>query len=71
MTGRCDPIWGDVLTALVVGSAAVDSVADWCRTSLPSSLRPRRIIRVASLPRNAMGKLERRRVAELLLEASR
>ena len=71
VTGRRDPIWGDVLTALVVGSAEVDSVAAWCRTSLPSSLRPRQIIRVASLPRNAMGKLERRRVAELLLEASR
>ncbi len=71
VTRSSDPVWGDVITALVVGCAAEDSVAAWCRAALPSSLRPRRIVRVAALPRNAMGKLERRRLPELLAEAHR
>lgn len=66
VTACRDPVWGDVVTALLVGSAAADSVADWCRQHLPSPLRPRRFVRVDALPRNGMGKLERQRLPELL-----
>lgn len=69
VTACRDPVWGDVVTALLVGSAAADSVADWCRQHLPSPLRPRRFIRVEALPRNEMGKLERRRLPALLAGA--
>lgn len=59
VTALADPVWGDALVALVVGNADVGSMNDWCRQHLASALRPRRIVRVASLPRNAMGKIER------------
>ena len=69
VTACRDPVWGDIVTALLVGSAAADSVADWCRQHLPSPLRPRRFVQVDALPRNGMGKLERRRLPELLAGA--
>lgn len=71
VTRSSDPVWGDIITALVVGGAGEDSVAAWCRASLPSPMRPRRIVCVAALPRNAMGKLERRRLPDLLAESCR
>lgn len=59
VTAIADPVWGDVLVALIVGSADSHTVRDWSRQHLASALRPRRMLRVASLPRNAMGKIER------------
>jgi o-succinylbenzoate---CoA ligase len=66
VTGSPDPVWGDVVTALVVTSADEASIDDWCRQALPARLRPRRIVRVPALPRNAMGKIERQRLRAML-----
>lgn len=66
VTATHDPVWGDALAALLVGSAEPDAVREWSRTHLPSALRPRRFQRVTALPRNAMGKLERRALPALL-----
>ena len=66
VAGTPDPVWGDVVTALVVGDIAPETLANWCREHLPTAMRPRRFVRAASLPRNGMGKLERRRLNELL-----
>lgn len=68
VTATPDPVWGDLVTALVVGAepAAVDA---WSRRHLPTKLRPRRTLAVAALPRNALGKLERKRLPALLAEA--
>lgn len=54
-----DPVWGDLIVALVVGTADADAVRDWSRLHLPSTHRPRRVVHVEALPRNAMGKIER------------
>jgi o-succinylbenzoate---CoA ligase len=59
VTALPDPVWGDALVALVVGTAEIETIRDWSRRHLPSAQRPRRVLRVARLPRNAMGKLER------------
>lgn len=59
VTAVVDDIWGDLLVALVVGGASDEVLAQWCRAELPSAMRPRRFVRVAGLPRNALGKLER------------
>lgn len=61
-----DPVWGDVLAALLVGNADAGAVRDWCRRHLPAAQRPRRFLNVAALPRNAMGKLDRPALAVLL-----
>jgi O-succinylbenzoic acid--CoA ligase len=60
VTATTDPVWGDVLAALLVGSVEPETVRDWSNAHLPSSLRPRRFLLVEALPRNAMGKLKRR-----------
>ena len=59
VTALADPVWGDALVALVVGSAEAASIHDWSRRHLASAQRPRRIVRVENLPRNPMGKIER------------
>ncbi|MBU0594045.1 MAG: AMP-binding protein [Gammaproteobacteria bacterium] len=65
ITAVSDEVWGDLITALIVGGATCSSVQEWSGKNLPSHLRPRRFVSVAALPRNAMGKLERKHLREL------
>jgi O-succinylbenzoic acid--CoA ligase len=58
--GLADPRWGQRLVALYTGNVPVGTLEAWAHDHLPSPQRPRRYVRVASLPRNAMGKLVRR-----------
>lgn len=67
VTAVSDEVWGDRMTALLVGGANCSAVQDWCRKHLPSHLRPRRFFAVTTLPRNAMGKLERQHLPALAL----
>lgn len=64
VTALSDEVWGDRITALLVGGD-LQTVENWCRENLPSALRPRHFVAVAALPRNAMGKLERKRLPAL------
>ena len=66
VTAAPDPVWGDVLVALVVGQAEIRTLHDWCRRHLVAAKRPRRVLRVEALPRNAIGKLARQTLRELL-----
>lgn len=59
VTALPDPVWGDALLALYVGKASPDAVREWSRRHLAAALRPRRIGRVETLPRTALGKIER------------
>ncbi|MBS1191614.1 MAG: AMP-dependent synthetase and ligase [Rhodocyclaceae bacterium] len=59
VAGLPHPVWGDLVVALVVGEASDQHILDWSRARLPAAARPRRIVRLERLPRNAMGKLER------------
>jgi acyl-CoA synthetase (AMP-forming)/AMP-acid ligase II len=63
VAGRPDPEWGQAVTAWVVaGPAGVgdEELLAFLRVRLAPHEVPKRIHRVASLPRNAAGKLERR-----------
>lgn len=53
--------------ALVVAKSGIDDLAlfNYCRSRLPPTYAPRRILKVAGLPRNEMGKIDRRRLQEL------
>ncbi|MDJ0863218.1 MAG: fatty acid--CoA ligase family protein [Gammaproteobacteria bacterium] len=64
VVGKPDPRWGHLLVAFVVGRIEESALEVWCKTHLPNHLRPRRVIGVTKLPRNPMGKLERRRLAD-------
>lgn len=66
VAGRPDARWGAVLVALYTGPAAAAALEHWARERLPAHLRPREFRQVAALPRNPMGKLQRRALATLL-----
>ncbi len=66
VTARPDPVWGDLLVALVVGDLPAEALQAWSRAHLPSRLQPRELIPVDALPRNSLGKLERRALRGLL-----
>lgn len=63
-----DAEWGDTLVALIVGDAETPAVIAWIGSRLSPAQRPRRVIRVATLPRNTLGKLERPRLRQLVQE---
>jgi O-succinylbenzoic acid--CoA ligase len=69
VTARPDPRWGALVVAVYAGEISPGALEAWTRTHMPRDSRPRRFLRVARLPRNAMGKLLRRELAELGLEA--
>jgi O-succinylbenzoic acid--CoA ligase len=68
VTGRPDPVWGDVVVALVVGTVEPADLFEHARQHLPSAAQPRRFQRLDRLPHNAAGKLDR---AALRLIANR
>ena len=70
VTGLPDPVWGDLIVALVVGDAPRKDLLAWCKTRLPSAAQPRRIVHLDALPRNAAGKLERAALRRLAREST-
>jgi len=70
VTGLPDPVWGDLIVALVVGETPRKDLLAWCRARLPSAAQPRRIVHLDALPRNAAGKLERAALRRLAREAA-
>lgn len=59
ITAGEDASWGCCLVALVVGSVSERDFQAWCQDRLPSFQRPRKLIKIARLPRNGLGKLDR------------
>ncbi len=67
VVSRADEIWGQVPVAVLVTSERSDeALIDWARARLAGFKLPRRWLRVAAVPRNATGKLDRRALAELV-----
>ena len=69
VTALPDPVWGDVLVALLVGTANTAFVEHWSRQHLASAQRPRHLLKLECLPRNAMGKIERSALLSLARQA--
>jgi acyl-CoA synthetase (AMP-forming)/AMP-acid ligase II len=61
VVGRRDARWGEVVTAMVVAKSAVDAsvLRAHCRTRLAAYKVPKAFEFVDSLPRNAMGKVQK------------
>ena len=64
--GVPDPEHGRVVAALVVGEVDDDTLAAHLEHALPRAARPRRVVRVAAIPRQGIGKLDREAAARLL-----
>lgn len=70
VTGLADARWGELVVALVVGTASTQEIAGWGRAHLAPAAQPRRIVHLASLPRSATGKLERSTLRRLARESA-
>jgi acyl-CoA synthetase (AMP-forming)/AMP-acid ligase II len=59
VVGAPDPLWGSVVTAVVVGADLPDddALVAWARERLATYKVPRRWVRVDDLPRNVTGKV--------------
>ena len=66
--GIPDPVWGDLVVAIVAGTAEPATLVAWSRAHLRPAARPRRIVPVAALPRLAGGKIDRQALRHLALE---
>lgn len=66
VTSIPDPEWGERIVALVRGEGSLEEIRRWAGENIPSPIRPRIIRRVSTLPRNRLGKLQRRRLSERL-----
>jgi O-succinylbenzoic acid--CoA ligase len=66
--GRSDPVWGEVVCALVVSSRFPGEIEAQCRLKplLVAHKIPRHWVLVGKVPRNALGKLDRRRAEDLI-----
>jgi malonyl-CoA/methylmalonyl-CoA synthetase len=62
--GRASREWGEEVTAVIVGDAAVDALRKMAADSLAPYKRPKDYRFVEGLPRNAMGKVDRRILGE-------
>lgn len=67
VAGTPDPDWGEAVTAFVVEHSPISDydLLAFCRERLAGYQVPKRIVRVAELPRNAAGKLLRNRLVDL------
>ena len=59
VVGMADDIRGEVAVAFVVGDAEEETLARVCRESLASFKVPRRFVKIESLPRTALGKVQK------------
>lgn len=66
LTSVADEIWGDLLVAAVVAEVDDEALEKWCHSELSGAMRPRRFIRLPALPRNALGKLDRQALRDLV-----
>ena len=69
IAGRHDTVWGHRLVAVYVGRLSTEELARWIEQHIAAAMRPRDFIRVANLPRNALGKLDRN-LLQLLAESA-
>ena len=69
VVGLPDPEWGECVAAAVVlrGNAELDLAAlrEWGRSRLAPAKIPRRLLVVAALPRNAMGKISKPQLIQM------
>jgi O-succinylbenzoic acid--CoA ligase len=64
--GEPDPVWGDIVVAVYAGSVTEQQLQSWCKQYLHGAWRPRRFIKRAELPRNAMHKIDRAALRRLI-----
>ena len=64
VVGEADTVRGEVPVAYIVGDCDSAALADACRAALASFKVPRRFVRVESIPRTALGKVQKHLLRE-------
>lgn len=68
--GLPDPVWGERVTAAAVlrdgARLTLEELRDWARSRLVAYKIPQRLAVLDALPRNAMGKVEKKRLAAIV-----
>ena len=57
--GVTEPVWGQRVCAIYVGTFNEMEVEHWCRQEIKGALRPRQFVRLSHLPRLSTGKIDR------------
>ena len=70
VVGRPDPEWGEIVTAVIVGTARLDELRDHVRATLPAHAAPHAIERVAQIPMLSSGKPDRERLRQPFWQVS-
>ncbi len=73
IVGRPDDYWGEVVVAVVVPQGAsrdAEKILSFCEGRIARFETPREVIFVDQLPRNAMGKVEKQALREMVLQAA-
>jgi len=70
VAGRPDDYWGEICVAVVVAKSGsiidTESIQNYCADKIARSSIPREVITVDELPRNAMGKVVKEALADLI-----
>jgi acyl-CoA synthetase (AMP-forming)/AMP-acid ligase II len=74
VVGVPDPEWGEAIVAVIVPRAGVqvtvDDIRDWCRAGGLASIKiPTSTLMVETLPKNLMGKIDKRATLDLVLQS--
>jgi malonyl-CoA/methylmalonyl-CoA synthetase len=59
VVGIADEVRGEVPVAYIVGNFDAEALADFCREQLASFKVPRRFVKIDSIPRTALGKVQK------------
>jgi O-succinylbenzoic acid--CoA ligase len=71
VTGHPDPVWGDLIVAVMVGNAAEENLRVHAKNSLHSAAQPRKYLFVDALPKTPAGKPDRAKIRQIAIHSAR
>jgi len=66
VVGKQDGRWGELPIAFIVGNVEIKQLKVFCKSKLSAYKVPRKFIQIDSIPKNILGKVERKKLRELL-----
>jgi O-succinylbenzoic acid--CoA ligase len=70
VSGRPDPVWGDLIVAILVGKVAENTLRAHAKNTLHSAAQPRKYIFVDALPKTPAGKPDRAKIRQLAMQSA-
>ena len=71
VTGQPDPVWGDLIVAIMVGDAAEENLRMHAKNTLHSAAQPRKYLFVDALPKTPAGKPDRAKIRQMAIHSAR